>query len=101
MPRKIYCAYILASLSGTLYVGSTDNLITRVRQHKDGTFEGFTKRYKVNRLVYFEVFTDGRAAALREKQIKKYNRAKKIALIKKDNPQWKDLSGEIAQAVLL
>lgn len=101
MPRKIYCAYIMASLSGTLYVGSTDNLIQRVRQHKDGTFEGFTKKYKVDRLVYFEVLTDGRAAAARERQVKKYSRAKKIALIEADNPQWKDLSAEFTKAFAL
>jgi putative endonuclease len=86
MPRKSYCVYIMASSSGTLYVGSSDNLIQRVRQHKDGTFDGFTKKYQVDRLVYFEVLTDGRAAARRERQVKKYGRVKKVALIEADNP---------------
>lgn len=101
MARKCYHVYVLASLTGTLYVGLTDNLIARIRQHKDGIFEGFTKRYKVDRLLYCEVFTDVNVAAAREKQIKKYSRAKKIALIEKDNPKWKDLGGELVEALLV
>ena len=84
-----------------MYVGSTDNLISRMRQHQDGTFEGFTKRYKVDRLMYFEVFTDDRVAARREQQVKKFRRDKKIALIEKDNFKWKDLSSELVQALIV
>lgn len=101
MPRKCYFVYILASLSGTLYVGSTDNLPTRVYKHKTGVFDGFTKKYSVNRLVYFEGIADARAASMREKQIKKYRRAKKVTLIEQDNPKWKDLSAEITRAFVL
>lgn len=86
--------YILSSLSGTLYVGLTDELKNRIRQHKDGVVDGFTKRYNVNRLMYFEVFHDSESAEFREKQIKKYRRDKKVALFAKSNPHWKDLSEE-------
>jgi putative endonuclease len=61
-------------------------------QHRNGTFDGFTKKYKVHRLMYYEGFTDPRPASNREKQIKKYSRAKKIALFAKSNPRWEDLS---------
>jgi len=87
--------YILSSLSGTLYVGLTDNLPNRLFQHKRGLFDGFTKHYSVNRLMYFETISDPRMAADREKQMKKYRREKKIALFIPTNPQWKDLSAEI------
>ncbi|HUR37383.1 MAG TPA: hypothetical protein VM009_06180, partial [Terriglobales bacterium] len=71
-----------------------------VRQHKEGTFEGFTKKYKVNRLMYFEVFTDGRVAARREQQVKKFGRDKKIALIEKENPKWEDLTERTSRAAI-
>lgn len=100
MPPKSYYVYILASMTGTLYVGLTDNLLKRIWQHKAGTFDGFTKKYEVDRLVYFEVLTDARAGSLRERQIKKYGRKKKTALIEKENPQWKDLSDEIRNVSL-
>jgi putative endonuclease len=92
--RKCWYVYILSSLSGTLYVGLTDNLRMRLMQHKEGVFDGFTKKYQVNRLMYFEVLLDPRVAANREKQIKKYRREKKIALFTPTNPEWKDLSDE-------
>ena len=97
MPRhqKCWYVYILSSLSGTLYVGLTDNLPNRLFQHKRGLFDGFTKHYSVNRLMYFETISDPGMAADREKQIKKYRREKKIALFSPTNPQWKDLSEEI------
>ena len=101
MSKPVFFVYILASLSGTLYVGMTDDLPLRIQQHRNGTYDGFTKKYKVNRLMYVEGFQDSHAARARERQIKKYSRAKKMALIEKDNPQWKDLSAEIAQAVIL
>ena len=93
--RRCFYVYILASLSGTLYVGLTDDLQRRVVEHKLGLIEGFTKRYAVNRLMYFEVFRDDEYARLREIQIKKFRREKKVALFAKANPHWKDLSSAL------
>jgi putative endonuclease len=88
--------YILASQPrGTLYVGVSSNLIQRIWQHKSGVMEGFTERYEVDRLVYFEMHTDMTGAITREKQLKKWKRDWKIALIEKDNPDWRDLWPEI------
>ena len=75
-----------------LYTGVTSNLPRRIFQHKTGYYDGFTKRYNCKKLVYFEEFTDIRQAILREKQIKAGSRKKKIQLIDKLNPDWKDLS---------
>lgn len=88
----MYYVYVLASLSGTLYVGLTDNLKRRMEEHKAGTYDGFAKKYQVNRLMYFETFRDAENAAARERQIKKYSRRKKLALFAKTNPSWEDLS---------
>jgi len=88
--------YILSSLSGTLYVGLTDDIRKRLIEHKLGVVDSFTKIYKVNRLMYFEVFHDSLTARNREKQLKKFRREKKIALFAKSNPRWKDLSGQFA-----
>src|SRR5690242_6789045 len=93
--QRCYFVYLLESLSGTLYVGLTDNLWKRVQEHKDGVFDGFTRKYKINRLMYFETFTDSTTAANREQQIKKWRREKKIALFATSNPQWRDLTHEI------
>ncbi len=93
--QKFWYMYILASLAGTLYVGLADNLVYRLRQHGEGMYDGFTKKYGVNRLMYFETYTDSSVAARREKQIKKYRREKKIALFAKSNPKWRDLSPEL------
>jgi putative endonuclease len=90
-----YFVYIVASLTGTLYVGLTDNLCKRICEHKAGTFDGFTRRYKVNRLMYFETYSDPKRAELREKQVKKYRREKKVAFFAESNPDWKDLTPEI------
>jgi len=90
------CVYILASKKyGVLYVGVTSNLIKRIWQHQNQSVKGFTSKYKVHRLVYFEVTQDISSAILREKQLKKWNRAWKIALIEKHNPDWLDLSETI------
>ncbi len=90
-----YYVYILASKkNGTLYTGVTDNLIKRVWQHKNKLVDGFTKKYNIDKLVYFEITDDIRSAILREKRIKKWNRQWKIELIKKNNPEWKDLYEE-------
>ncbi len=92
--QRSYFVYILASLSGTLYIGVTNDLQRRAFQHKQHEIEGFTKEYDVDRLVYWETFYDVRNAIDREKQLKRWRREKKIALIQSMNPQWKDLSRE-------
>lgn len=89
---KTYYIYILASKkNGTLYIGMTSNLIRRVYEHKEGFIEGFTKKYNVKTLVYFEATNDINSAIAREKRLKKWNRQWKIELIEKTNPNWKDL----------
>ncbi|HJX85686.1 MAG TPA: GIY-YIG nuclease family protein [Candidatus Angelobacter sp.] len=97
--QRSYFVYILSSLSGTLYVGLTDDLRHRMTQHKAGTFDGFTKKYKVDRLMYFEIFAEDKVAADREIQVKKWRREKKIALFATSNPKWKDLTPEISQTI--
>ncbi|HAT1727035.1 TPA: GIY-YIG nuclease family protein [Legionella pneumophila] len=93
MEEKQYVVYVLASKAyGTLYTGITSNLVQRIYQHKKGLTEGFTKRYNVHRLVYYEIHTDVYEAITREKRIKKWNRQWKINLIEQKNPQWLDLS---------
>jgi putative endonuclease len=87
-----YFTYILASRSRVLYVGITNDLQRRVYQHKNKLIPGFTCKYNVNRLVYFETTNDVRAAITREKEIKAWRREKKVALIESTNPQWRDLS---------
>ena len=88
--------YILASQhNGTLYIGVTSNLAKRVWQHKNDMAEGFTKKYGVHTLVYYEMHATMNEAIRREKQLKKWNRAWKIALIEKENPQWRDLWPEL------
>jgi putative endonuclease len=88
----MHYVYILASQkNGTLYVGVTTDLQKRVWQHKNEQVEGFTKKYGVKNLVYFEIYEEYWDAANREKRIKKWNRAWKINLIVKDNPEWDDL----------
>jgi len=93
---KTYYIYILASKrNGTLYVGVTSDLIKRIYAHKKKLIGGFTKKYNVGRLVYFESTPDIESAIIREKRIKKWERQWKIDLIEKDNPSWKDLYHEI------
>ena len=89
---KSYYVYILASKkNGTLYIGVTNDLVRRVYEHKQGLVEGFTKKYNVKQLVFFEETNDVESAITREKQMKKWNRQWKIELIEKNNPEWKDL----------
>ena len=97
--QRCYFVYILASLTGTLYVGLTDDMRTRMIQHKSGTFDGFTKKYGIDRLMYFETYTESKIAADREQQMKKYGREKKISLFSESNPQWKDLTAELFQSI--
>lgn len=80
--------------SGTLYTGVTNDLERRVYEHKGKVMEGFTKRYNITRLVYYEACPDVRAAIAREKRIKSWRRSKKLALIRSMNPRWKDLAEE-------
>jgi len=97
MNRKTYYVYIMASKrNGTFYVGITNNLERRIYAHKNDLLEGFTQKYKVHSLVYYE-HTDCIASAIqREKQLKKWNRKWKRMLIEKHNPEWKDLYDELA-----
>ena len=95
--ERIYWVYILASgLGGTLYVGVTNDLVRRVYEHRMKFVSGFTEKYDVHRLVYFEQHTDIEAAIRREKRLKKWNRSWKIRLIEKLNPNWDDLYPKIA-----
>ena len=97
MLTKQYFVYILASKrNGTLYTGISNTLLKRVWEHKHKVVGGFTKRYGVDKLVYYESFDDVHAAIAREKQIKGWNRAWKIRLIEKINPQWRDLFEELS-----
>jgi putative endonuclease len=89
--ERRYFVYIVASQSLNLYTGITDNIYRRALEHKNGTVEGFTKRYNINRLVYYETFKYVNNAIAREKQVKAWTRAKRIALIKSLNPAWQDL----------
>jgi putative endonuclease len=91
------CVYLLASSrNGTLYVGVTSDLVKRIWQHREGFVEGFTKRYGVHHLVWYEVHATMPAAIAREKAIKKWKRAWKVALIEQSNPRWVDLYEEVA-----
>jgi len=90
--KENFYVYILSSQRrGTLYVGVTSDLLKRLYEHKNGVVEGFTKRYGVHRLVYYEVAKDAEAALTRERQIKKWNRVWKLRLIEEHNPEWEDL----------
>jgi len=89
---KKYYVYIMNSPTGTLYTGMTSDLKRRVYEHKQKLREGFTKKYNVTRLAYYEETSDVQTALSREKEIKKWRRSKKIALIKTINPKWRDLS---------
>jgi putative endonuclease len=92
LKSKRYYVYIMASRSLNLYTGVTNNIYQRALQHKAGEIDGFTKNYNINRLVYYETLQHIGNAIAREKQIKSWTRAKKIALIKQANPSWVDLA---------
>jgi len=96
MPEKRPVVYILASKrNGTLYTGVTSHLVHRMAEHKSGLVDGFTRKYRVHMLVYYERYKDMRSAIARERQTKKWNRAWKLRLIERDNPEWHDLSEEL------
>jgi len=94
MRPKPYFVYIMASRSRTLYTGVTNDLERRVYEHKRKLIDGFTSRYNIERLVFFEATEDVLSAIAREKEIKGWTRAKKIALIEASNPTWEDLSAQ-------
>jgi putative endonuclease len=90
--ERVYAVYLLASKPyGTRYIGVTGNLLSRITEHRNGTVEGFTKTYKVGRLVWYETFHDMGLAIQREKTMKKWPRQWKINLIERHNPHWEDL----------
>lgn len=91
MPNSKYCIYILTNKSFSLYVGITNTLTERLGEHEQGLVEGFTKKYKINKLIYYEEYIYVKEAIRREKQIKGWTRKKKIDLIKSKNPKFEDL----------
>jgi putative endonuclease len=92
MVARSFYVYILASrIGGTLYIGVTNDLVRRVAEHRQKLAEGFTKKYEIDRLVYFEQFDGAENAIRREKQLKRWNRTWKIRLIEELNPNWDDL----------
>lgn len=93
--ERNYHVYIMTNKSGTLYTAVTNNLVRRVQEHKTGELEGFTKSYKLNRLIYYETGNNIIGAIEREKQIKGLLRKKKLELIKSMNPKWNDLSDQL------
>lgn len=93
-----YYVYILSSgKNGTLYTGITNNLVRRVFEHKNKLLDGFSKKYNINKLVYFEIFNNIEEAISREKNLKAWKRAWKIRLIEENNKDWKDLYEEIVK----
>jgi putative endonuclease len=95
-----FWVYIMGSRTGTLYTGMTGFLATRVRQHKSGEVEGFTKKYKCDRLVYYETYDSVFRAKARERQLKGWRREKKIKLIESMNPRWEDLAENFGKEML-
>ena len=96
--KKNFFVYMLASKrNGTLYLGVTSDLVKRIYEHKNGLVEGFTKKYNVHDLVWYEINSSSDSAITREKQIKKWNRAWKMELIEKENLGWKDLYEDICK----
>lgn len=95
---KNYYIYILSNKrNGTLYIGVTSNLIKRIQEHKNKSVDGFTKKYKVDKLIYYEQTEQINSALAREKALKKWNREWKINLIEKENPNWNDLYDNIIE----
>jgi putative endonuclease len=91
MSKQFYVYILTSKRNGTLYIGVTSNLPQRIHQHKDNQFDGFCQKYNIKKLVYFEPHDTAESAIAREKQIKKWNRAWKLKLVEKNNPQWEDL----------
>ena len=95
MDKASYVYMLASARNGTLYLGVTSDLVNRIWEHREGVFEGFTKKYGIKHLVWFEVHTDVVAAITREKQLKKWHRDWKINMIQQWNPDWRDLYEEI------
>jgi putative endonuclease len=95
MDKASYVYMLASARNGTLYLGVTSDLVKRIWEHREGVFEGFTKKYGIKHLVWFEVHTDVIAAITREKQLKKWHRDWKINMIQQGNPDWRDLYEEI------
>jgi len=94
--KNQYYIYILTSKrNSVLYIGVTSNLIKRIYEHKNNIIEGFSKKYRIHKLVYYEIINDIESAIRREKQLKKWNRKWKLELIEKNNPEWRDLYFEL------
>ena len=96
MEKQFYVYIMTSRRNGTLYIGMSSNLVQRVWQHKNNMVEGFTDKYNVKHLVYFEVHDSAESAITREKQIKKWRRKWKLRLIEEHNPQWEDLFSKIS-----
>ena len=94
MNQRTFWTYILSSRSRNLYVGVTNDVVVRVHQHKTKALGGFSARYNIDRLVYFELFPTAEQAIAREKELKSWRRSLKTALIEIDNPTWDDLSSD-------
>lgn len=92
---KVFHVYILASNSGVLYTGITSNLLRRIWEHKQRKIPGFTQKYNVTNLVWFELHGTAASAITREKEIKAWRRSKKVALIEAKNPRWRDLTEDL------
>ena len=97
MSKQFYVYLLASKRNGTLYIGVTSDLVGRVWQHRNKAADGFTAKYGVTRLVYYELHESAESAISREKQIKKWNRSWKLKLIEDNNPDWKDLYDEIAR----
>ena len=97
--QRCYFVYILANLNGLLYASLTNDMRRRMIEHKSGTFDGFTKKYKIDRLMNLETYSYPKAAEKRELQVKKFRREKKIALFVESNPGWKDLTPKLFQSI--
>ena len=94
MSNRSYWTYIMTNRSGTLYIGVTNNLARRVHEHRHRLLSGFTSRYRIDHLVHAESFTGILDAIAREKQLKNWSQAQKLALITENNPEWHDLADE-------
>ena len=93
--RKFYIYMLASHRNGTLYIGMTNDLLRRVREHKSGLIEGFTKKYGVHMLVWYEAAESASSAIQREKQLKRWRRAWKLRIIEEGNPEWRDLFDEL------
>jgi putative endonuclease len=97
MDKQFYVYLLASKRNGTLYIGITSDLVQRIWEHKNKVVEGFSKRYDVDKLVYYEIHEDAEAAIVREKQLKKWRRAWKLRLIEEKNPGWQDLYDDVTR----